>query len=73
MEIESEYSQAESAANKYLCVSVLMLVDWDTIAGWAGEKQGKRRLSSLINSICPTLAFNLSSRNYKNSKDIDSN
>lgn len=42
MEIESEYSQAESAANKYLCVSVLMLVDWDTIAGWAGEKQGQK-------------------------------
>lgn len=73
MEIESEYSQAESAANKYLCVSVLMLVDWDTIAGWAGENKGKMRLSSLINSICPPLVFNLSGRNYKHSKDISPN
>lgn len=42
MEIDSEYSQAESAANKYLCVSILMLVDWDTIAGGTGEKQGQK-------------------------------
>lgn len=48
MEIESEYSQAESAANKYLCVSVLMLVDWGTIAGWAGEKQ-KQKEAELSN------------------------
>lgn len=57
MEIESEYSQAESAANKYLCVSVLMLVDWDTIAGWAGEKQGKKEAELSNQQHVPTLSL----------------
>lgn len=54
MEIESEYSQAESAANKYLCVSILMLVDWDTIAGWAGEKQGRKEAELYDQQHFPT-------------------
>lgn len=54
MEIESEYSQAESAANKYLCVSVLMLVDWDAIAGWVREKQGQKEAELSNQKHLPT-------------------
>lgn len=57
MEIESEYSQAESAAYKYLCVSVLMLADWDTIAGWTGEKQGQKEAELPNQQHLPTPGF----------------
>lgn len=57
MEIESEYSQAESAAYKYLCVSVLMLADWDTIAGWTGEKQGQKEAELSNQQHLPTPGF----------------
>lgn len=57
MEIESEYSQAESAAYKYLCVSVLMLADWGTIAGWTGEKQGQKEAELSNQQHLPTPSF----------------
>lgn len=55
---------AESAANKNLCVSVLMLVDWDATAGCLERNRAKRSFTLLITSVFPTLTFKLGSRNY---------